>query len=153
MRLDTGTLLTTQPATCYWLEEGLYFCCRSYLESMALSPLVASLPIPGTRPQRDLAQASRRNYAVASFCDYAVLPGAVVSIPRWLPLSFFSLSIQDSGSPLPLLWVLSNPYPGRVRCGPYPLTPRCTMPDQSPHACEPQCPFPRVGTGSGHVGS
>ena len=151
MRLDTGTLLTTQPATCYQLEEGLYFCCCSYLENTALSPPVASLPIPGTRPQRDPAQASRRNYPVASFC--AVLPGAVVSVPKWFALSFFSLSIQDSGSPLPLLWVLSNPYPGRARCGPYPLTPRCTMPDQSPHVCEPQCPFSWVGTGSGHVGS
>ena len=129
----------------------LFSSCRSYLENTAFSPSAASLSIPGTRPRRP--GAGLRAGAVRQLLSATVLCSRQPRCPRVAPLSFLSLSVRGSGSPVPLPGALSSPCPGRARSGPYPLTPRCTMPDQSPRACEPQCPCPWAETGGGGAGS
>ena len=152
--LDTGTSLTTEPTTCYLLEAGLYVCIFLLPElsrKYGFQPFSRQPPHPryAAAETRSLA---RRRCSAASFRDCAVLPAAPVS-PSGTPPSFLSVSVRGSGSPVPLPGALSSPCPGRARSGPYPLTPRCTMPDQSPRACEPQCPCPWAETGGGGAGS
>lgn len=127
------------------------FSCRSYLENTASSPSAASLRIWGTRPRRP--GGGSRAGVVRQLLSATVPCCREPRCPRVVPLRFLSLSVRDSGSPVPLPGVLSSPCPGRARRGPYPLTPRCTMPDQSPRACEPQRPCPWAETGGGRAGS
>lgn len=97
--------------------------------------------------------AGSRAGAIRQLLSASVLCCREPRCPRVVLLRFLSLSVRDSGSPVPLPRALSNPCPGRARRGPYPLTPRCTMPDQSPRACEPQRPCPWAETGGGRAGS
>lgn len=117
-----------------------------------LGPGPPASPALETRPQRDPAQTraqARDGGGVLSLCFVAWRSGVPEWFPPWpvLPLR------PNSGSPLPLLQALSNPCLGQSRRGPYPLTLRCIMPEQSPQGCETRRSCPWAGTGGDRSGS
>lgn len=110
------------------------------------------LPFPGARPRRPgAARAQARGGDVSPWQYFG---SGRCSVPEWwFPPGLLLPLAPHPGSPLSHLRALFIPYPGQAERGPSPVTPLCTVPEQSPRGCEPRRSCPWAGTGGGLAGS
>lgn len=132
--LDTGTLLTTEPTTCFLLEAGLYifiFFLPELSRKYGFQPFSRQPPHPRYAAAETRSRLARRRCSAASFRDCAVQPAAPVSPsgPPKLPL------------PLgPGLRVASAPSRSPLQPLPRPSQKRALPSDPALHNARPKSP-------------